>query len=84
MFLTIDVLGNRSYFQSMFWAIDVLELDFFVVDVLELDVLGVGQIFQIEDQVCLVAEPFDSNHGTPVEKHWLRQTENYATNNQNK
>ncbi len=41
MFLTIDVLGNRSYFQSIFLAIDVLELDFFVVDVLELDVLGV-------------------------------------------
>jgi hypothetical protein len=36
----VDVFANRSYHQSIFSPVDVIEVDVLVLDVIELDVLG--------------------------------------------
>ncbi len=36
----VDVVASRSYHQSIFSSVDVIEVDVLVIDVVELDVLG--------------------------------------------
>jgi hypothetical protein len=36
----VDVFPSRSYHQSIFLTVDVIEVDVLVLDVIELDVLG--------------------------------------------
>jgi hypothetical protein len=40
----VDVFTSRSYHQSIFLTVDVIEVDVLVLDVIELDVLGARQI----------------------------------------
>ena len=41
--ILVDVLGSRSFCQSMFLPIDNIEVNVLVVDVLELNVFGARQ-----------------------------------------
>ena len=40
MFLLVDLITSRSYHQSIFLTVDVMEVDVLALDVIELDVLG--------------------------------------------
>ena len=41
----VDVFTSRSYHQSIFLTVDVIEVDVLVLDVIELDVLGARPVF---------------------------------------
>jgi hypothetical protein len=47
MFLLVDLITSRSYHQSIFLTVDVMEVDVLVLDVIELDVLGARRIEQL-------------------------------------
>ena len=41
----VDVFTSRSYHQSIFLTVDVIEVDVLVLDFIELNVLGARQYF---------------------------------------
>jgi hypothetical protein len=45
----VDVFTSRSYHQSIFLTVDVIEVDVLVLDVIELDVLGARHFIHVKN-----------------------------------